>query len=460
MRWLALIVWLPAWLVAAEPLRLPEVLTSVKERYPPLLIAMIEQDIAAGRLRQADGAFDLGFALRAGITPKGYYDADTTDVSLEQRLPFWGANVFAGYRRSSGLLADYDKDRTQLDGQFRAGLRFNLLRDGAIDRQRADRLKARLDLNLADPFIERQQLDIIRSATRSYYNWAAAGLREAVARDQLHVAEDRAAALTEQAKKGMVAPIVVTDNERLIVSRQLIATQARRRFEAAALELSLFYRGPDDLPITPARDRLPKDLPVAELPERMGDVSLLEAVAELRPELRRVRLLKEKVEVDLRLARNATLPNLDLTFGITRNQGNGPYADLRADESRAGLEFRLPIQRNEAFGRTQVSEAELRRLDQDLYFVRDRIRVEVKDGWSALAAAHELLGAAKRNVELSAILVKAEQTRFSQGATDLLALQIREQALLEAQFSEVTAQADFFTALADYRAAIAADLKK
>jgi len=154
------------------------------------------------------------------------------------------------------------------------------------------------------------------------------------------------------------------------------------------------------------------------------------------------------------------LPNLDLTFGVTRNQGDGPYNDVRRDESRAGLEFRLPIQRNEAFGRTQVSEAELRRLEQDLYFVRDRIRVEVKDGWSALAAAYELLGAAKRNVELSAILVKAEQTRFSQGATDLLALQIREQALLEAQFSEVTAQADFFTALADYRAAIAADLKK
>ena len=83
MRWLALIAWLPAWLVAAEPLRLPEVLTSVKERYPPLLIAMIEQDIAAGRLRQADGAFDLGFALRAGITPKGYYDGETTDVAAQ-----------------------------------------------------------------------------------------------------------------------------------------------------------------------------------------------------------------------------------------------------------------------------------------------------------------------------------------------------------------------------------------
>ncbi|NBV47684.1 MAG: hypothetical protein EBR95_01220 [Verrucomicrobia bacterium] len=139
---MALIAWLPAWLGAVEPLRLPEVLSSVRERYPPLLIAMIEQDVAAGRLRQADGAFDLGFALRAGITPKGYYDGNTTDVALDQRLPFWGANVFAGYRRSSGLLADYDKDRTQRDGEFRAGLRFNLLRDGPIDRQRSARREA------------------------------------------------------------------------------------------------------------------------------------------------------------------------------------------------------------------------------------------------------------------------------------------------------------------------------
>jgi outer membrane protein TolC len=458
-RWLALIAWLPAWLVAVEPLALPELLDSVRNRYPPLLIALIEQDIAAGRLRQAEGAFDLGFSLRAGIAPKGYYDGSSGDIALDQRLPFWGGNVFAGYRRSSGLLADYDKDRTQRDGEYRAGLRFNLLRDGPIDRQRAELMKARLDLGLADPFIQRQKLDIVRAATRSYYQWVAAGLRESVAREQLKVAEDRATALTEQANKGMVAPIVVTDNERLIVSRQLIVTQSRRRFEAASLELSLFYRGPDDLPITPARERLPQDLPAAELPARLGDVSLLESVAELRPELRRVRLLKEKVEVDLRLARNATLPNLDLTLGVTRNEGGGPFPDLQRNETRAGLEFRIPLQRNEALGRTQVSEAELRRLDQDLYFVRDRIRVEIKDGWSALAAASELLIVARRNVELSDLLVKAEQTRLRQGATDLLALQIREQALLEAQFAVVSAQADFFAALADYRAATAEDLR-
>jgi outer membrane protein TolC len=445
--------------VAAEPLRLPEVLASVQGRYPPLLIALIEQDIAAGRLRQSEGAFDLGFALRAGITPRGYYDGSTGDVSLEQRLPFWGANLFAGYRRSSGMLADYDKDRTQRDGEFRAGLRFNLLRDGFIDRPRADLLKARLDLGLVDPFVDRQRLDISRAATRAYYGWVIAGQREKVAREQLRVAEERAAGLTEQANKGMLAPIVVTDNERLIVSRQLTVTQSRRRWEAAALELSLFLRGPDDQPILPPNDRLPAALPPEPLPAGVGDVLVVESSIERRPELRRIRLVREKVEVDRRLADNAALPNLDLTLGVTRSQGNGPYTDIRREETRAGLELRLPLQRNEALGRRQAADAEIRRLDQDLSFVRDRIRVEVKDGWSALQAAQEQLGLARRNVELADVLVAAEQTRFRQGAGDLLALQLREQAALEARFAELSSVSDYFLALADYRAATAEELR-
>ena len=49
--WLLLLLGV-AFADAAEPLRLPEVLASAQGRYPPLLIALIEQDIASGRLRR------------------------------------------------------------------------------------------------------------------------------------------------------------------------------------------------------------------------------------------------------------------------------------------------------------------------------------------------------------------------------------------------------------------------
>ena len=63
----------------------------------------------------------------------------------------------------------------------------------------------------------------------------------------------------------------------------------------------------------------------------------------------------------------------------------------------------------------------------------------------------------RKNVDLARQLEKAENERLQQGATDLLALQIREQATFDAQVLEVEAQADYFRAQANYRAAIAAD---
>ncbi|MCX6854037.1 MAG: TolC family protein, partial [Verrucomicrobia bacterium] len=241
----------------AETITLEAVLKSVTGQYPPYLIALIERDIAAGRLRQASGAFDLNFRASGSFNPTGYYDGSSGDFVFDQPLPFWGGNVFAGYKISSGSLADYDKSRTLLDGELRAGIRLNLLRDSTIDARRANLWKARLDQDIADPFIQRQHLDIVRTAMRSYYNWIAMGLRLGVTENLVRIAKDRESAISELAKKGQVAPIVKVDNERLVISRQLTAVQARRRFEAASIELSLFYRDANDDPVIITRHHLP-----------------------------------------------------------------------------------------------------------------------------------------------------------------------------------------------------------
>lgn len=462
----AMFRWLTAVLlvVGLAPLRaaeltLKEVLGSVLEQYPPYLIALIERDVAAGRLRQARGAFDTNLNALGKFNPEGFYDGSSGDFFLDQPLYFWGGNVFAGYRISSGILADYDKERTQTDGELRAGIRLNLMRDGAIDRRRAEFWKARLDREIADPFIQRQHLDIVRSATRAYYNWVAQGLRYGIAESLLEVARQRDAAITEQVARGAVAPIVRTDNERLVVSRKLGVVQARRRFEAASIELSLFHRDTDDQPVLSGRDRLPDGFPKAVAPKTGTLGPELAAAVERRPEVRRIHLVQGKAFIDQRLAKNNLLPNLDVAAGITRRFGNKPYKDLEETEVDLGLDFRVPIQRNEAKGRLQAVEAEIERLKNDEQFARDRIVAEVRDAWSAITAAHEQIGQTRRNVELAKILEDAEAARFKQGAADLLALQIREQATFDARLLEVDARAEFFRARADYEAAMAFGLE-
>ena len=442
---------------ATEPLLLAEVIQSVVSRYPPLLAALIEQDVAAGRLRQAEGAFDLSLNGNVSGAPSGYYDGRTSSLVVEQALQGWGARVFGGYRLSSGFLPNYNLNRTPPDGQIVAGVRLNLLRDGSIDRARAGQAQARIGEAAVDPQITRARLDFVRSATVAYFQWVAAGLRLTAAEALLRVANERDTAIETLVKKGSLAPIVRTDNERLVISRRLALTQAQRRFEAHAIELSLFLRDHDDRPVLASRSRLPAAFPPADGHEGLRPDADEAQALQRRPELKTLALNIERLEVEHRLARADTLPSLDLTLEARQSPGGQRLPDMEATEMRAGVELRVPLQRREASGRLLAVDAQIRQARRDEQFARERVVAEIRDTFSALTAAAAQLSQSRRNVELAGILEEAERLRFRQGATDLLALQIREQASFDARVVELDTYLEYTRALAGYRAAVAAE---
>lgn len=443
---------------ATNALTLHEVLDSVRQQYPPMLAALIERDVAAGRLQSARGTFDFQFFSRLFDAPSGYYQSTTVDTGFEQFTGLWGSTLFGGYRvTTGGLLPDYEKSRTQGSGEPRIGFRLPLLRDGSIDRRRATLIKARLDKELADPVIHRQQIDFIRASTAGYYGWLAAGERLRLSEALLRVARERMDTLKTQSESGLIARIVLTDNRRLIVSRELAMVQARRRFEAAGLALSLFYRDGQENPTVATRDRLPPSLPIPVGPEASLLQQDLQRSLTVRPELKRLSLTQEKLEVDQRLARNQLLPNLDAGVSANRDYGDRRYKDQTETEVQVGVELRVPLQRREAKGRVAEIESQLEQITHEQRFARDRIQTEVRDSFSAWSAAHEQTLQARLNVELAVELQEAETERFMRGATDLLALQLREQAAFDAQVSAVDIDADCFRAQADYRAATVAE---
>jgi outer membrane protein TolC len=439
-------------------LLLEDVLSSIRSLYPPYLAALLEQDIANGRVRSALGAFDLQLASGGALTPMGYYDGRTGYASLDQPLPFWGGNVYGGYRISSGFLPNYNKDRTGIDGEGVLGFRIPLLRDGTVDRRRATLWQARIDQDLADPLILRQYLDFVRAGSVSYFNWVASGQRLDLSEDLLRIAKDRDSAISEQVKSGASAPIVQIDNQRLVVSREISVVQALRRFQAASIELSLFLRAPETAaPILAGRERLPKSFPAHPRPDPEQLNPDLARARVRRPEVRRIALSLEKASIDKRLAQNNLLPNIDVGVEASQSLGSGVPKDIEPTEVTAKLEFKLPLQRREAKGRLDTVNAQISRLLQEQSFALDRIGADVQDSMSALVAAFDALGQSRRNVQLAQTLQEAENERFRQGAADLLALQIREQATFDAKVLEVEALADYFRAQANYRAATAAD---
>lgn len=444
--------------VAAAPLELREVLDSVATQYPPYLAALIERDIAEGRLRSASGVYDPGAFARLFGTPGGYYESATVEAGVEQFVGLWGASVFGGYRYTGGdLLPDYYSQRTQGGGEARFGLRLPLLQDGSIDSRRAGLLRSRLERELAEPSIRRQHLDFGRAAMIAYYQWAGAGRRWEVSEEILRVARDRQQAIERQIEQGLAAPIVSRENRQLVVSRELGVVRARRRFEASALAMSLLLRNAQDRPIVAGRDRLPPRLPMPEAVAPEPEGGELHAALNRRPEIRQLELTKERLEVDLRVARNSMLPRLDASAEAIRSFGEERYTDREETEMKVGVEFRMPLRRSQARGALQETQGRLEQLDRQLGFARDRIVAEIRNAHQALVAALEQVDRASLNVRLAGELQDVERERFERGAADLLALQIREQAAFQARIDELEALEQSFVARADLLTALALD---
>lgn len=453
---LSLLLALPS---AAAPLALDEVLASVRSHYPPLLAAWLRQDVANGRIRQAQGAFDPLLSTTLAVRPMNYYDGSNVELLLEQPLTGWGGEVYGGYRLSSGFLPDYERKlRTAEGGEAVLGLRLPLLRDGAIDSRRAAIDQAAIDRELANPFILRQYLDFHRAARISYFAWLAAGKRLEVARRVLQMAKERDAFLAEKSAGGAIAPILQVDNQRLVVSREIAVLEAQRRFEATAIELSLFHRQQDTGdPIVPGLAQLPEAFPVPTAVDALQLISDRGRAAFRRPEVREIELLITKGDIDRRLARNQLKPNLDLALEFNQALGSGRPGDIDESEITGLMKFSVPIGRNEAKGRLAAIQSEIARLEQQKEFAVERILADANDAHSAVEAAHAALERTRLNVALARELEQAEATRFREGASDLLVLQIREQATFDAQVLEIDAHFAFFKSLADYQAAVASD---
>jgi len=428
------------------------VVQSVTERYPPYLSALLERDLASGRLQQAMGSFDTRISAKVGGRLQGFYESSFAQGMLEQPLAT-GETIYGGYRVSDGFLPDYYRDRTQDNGEFVFGGSIQLLRNRSIDERRASVRKAEIDIELAEPKILAARIEYVRRATFSYYKWTAAGQKLQIAKQLFQLAADRHQGLTRAVERQFLAPIALTDNQRLLAKRRIFIARAERGFQQASLALSLYLRDAEDRPIVATADNLPPT--GSELPRIQSALADdIQLAARRRPDLRDLMLRIARMNTERDLAENQVMPELNLVVEAASSLSDGPYRDREDLELFVGGEIRLPLQRRGARGKLQQATAALSRLMIEQRFARDRIINEIQDTRSALQAVSDQLEDTKRNVTLAEELVTAEQRAFDLGRSDLLRVQLREVQLADARVMAIEARFAYRQAHADYRAAL------
>ena len=438
-------------------LQLDDVLVSVADCYPLLEIAIAELAEAEGKTLSAWGSFDTTLSGYTHNQPLGFHENYQHGGKLSR--PLWnGSEVYGGFRLGRGVFEPWYQERqTNEGGEFKTGVKRPFLKGLAIDGRRAALQTARLERQRLEPDIATRVIGMQRAASLAYWKWVASGLATQTQMRLLRLAQERNKSLIKRVEEGDLPEITKVDNGRFIAKRQVKLIETQRKVQEAAIKLSLFMRDENCRPVVAIDEMLPSRFPTATVPSAEEVESDIVQALSQRPELLDLDFQRRQVEVELRYARNLTLPKLDGFAEASQDMGEPTSSkrDKSELELEVGLIAEVPLQRRMAIGKIRAARAKLAQIAAKRGFAEDKIRSQVLDAVSALTNAYERIDQARKNLMLSEQSLRLGRLRFNDGDIDIIDLNIYETSLAEAELLVIDAELTYFNALADYRAALA-----
>lgn len=446
--------------VSAEgPLLLSDVVASLYRAFPLIEIARIQELVARGEIQSALGAWDTKLEYYSLNQPLGFYETYRNGIGVA-RQTWYGGYIGAGYRVGRGTFEPWYKEReTNNGGELKLALVQPLLMGRAIDPQRVELFQANLRQQAVGPEIQFQILVASRDAAFAYWDWVEQGNALVALRELLDLALTRDAELRLELEAGKGTELRVETNNVQIFERQLRYNYAQMKFRDASYKLALFLRDEQGAPLVPPMDWLPRAFPkISEVEMKDLEQSLGDALG-ARPELALINFDVQQTRLDLDLARNQLLPQVDFT--VQGAQDMGPRVSASNDkgeyELEAGITGGVPIQLNKARGKVQSLTAKLSQLAQKQEFFRNKVltelgvaRNQVQFAFNNVQVSNSLLNSSQR------LLVLFEESTQS-GIVEFLLLLEQEAKVTESQLKLLEAERMYFASLAAMQATLGLD---
>lgn len=265
---------------------------------------------------------------------------------------------------------------------------------------------------------------------------------------------------------GIIPVSEVQEAETALASRDEQVIAARQEQETAVNTLLDLLEIPVDDPLrssTLTTETIPGVMETT--PDR---VEALRRALEQRPDLAAARLAVAARDVQLRYARNQTLPRLDLqaTLGLNGLGGNSTGLSPTDDEGNmfdaaermaqrdgyqwyTGVRFSYPLGNRTARARARQAESGKKQAIFALKRLEDTIDTEVRNALVAVSRSWERTLVAERYRSLANLTLKQEETRLKEGLSDTFHILKFQDDLIEAKLAKLNALVDYRLGLAN-----------
>lgn len=409
--------------------------------------AALLSEQARQELRISRGTFDPVLAskvYRKEYGGKEYYSLWKTTL----QVPLWfGPEIKAGFERNEGEYLN-PENYTPAEGLSSVGLTVPLGQGLFIDERRATLRQARLMQDITEA--ERLKLinKLLLEATKDYWDWLLHYRQVRLYQDASKLAETRLLGVRARVQEGDLAAIDTVEALSEWQSRQVLLQEATLGYNNARLRVSTHLWQQDQVPLELQQETIPAQA-ITE-PDTITETELQRLLAFAQtnhPELIKLNLKGEQLELDRRVAADKLKPKLNAEYNLLQSDFymspdalNRQYA---ASNYKVGLSFSLPLFLREERGKLQLTKAKLQSNALETTLQERAIQNSITAAYNDWLALQQQIILQQQMVVNAARLRDGEVIRFQNGESSLFLVNSREMKLLEAQAKLNDLQAKF-----------------
>jgi outer membrane protein TolC len=470
-----LLLLTPSWGVAGTPLTLLEPETSsnklanplvstplptngklgiepfkawVERTHPDLAQAQLKQQAAAAKRLSAQGAFDpklinaseqKQYNANTGVGKEK--DAFQTDTELITQTRS-GALLGGGIRTARGDYSSSVQPAGQ-GGEWYAELTLPLLKNRGINPANVAEQQGLMGETQAQVQADLTRIDLLSEAQLQYYEWALAYERLQAVAALTQLAQERLNMVETRARSGDVALIDVTESQQEWKRRQRSLAKETEAFQKTTVATSLFLwdaekaqRQSSLMGIYPEIGTTPEVAPAST--EHLlvtGKIAILQG----HPALKSLALGQQLAKLELKLAKNQLLPQIDLLLSPAYQSGG----DGIGLAYKAGVKMSIPLRNRGARGKVQLAEVELKQIDLKTKQTLQKLFAELEKAVASVHQAYIRLGLAEEEYALAVQLQQAELRKYAAGDSSLFVLNRRERDTTDARIQVLQGLVDF-----------------
>lgn len=432
----------------ADSLHIMQYLDLVTNNHPLIRKANLNQEIIEAYQLKGRGALD----------PKIYSDFQSKDFKDTRYFNIWQTeakiptilpvDLSVGYERNNGQFLNLENDVPD-NGLVYGTLNVSLLRGLLFDEQRYNIQKAELNGLKSD--IERAALtrEVIIQAIKAYITWAELFFDLDAKESFVDLIVERHQNIVELYVNGDKPAVDTIESRLTLISAEKQVMDAEQAFIKARQQLNLFLWNNEGQAL-----QINETLQAMSLRSLVIQLNKLSFIEELNfeadPKIRKIDNAILAKELDIRLQKEALKPQLDLKYNTILNLGdNDLNPTFTFNDYKYGVAVEVPI-----LNRKNKAEIRLNELkNEQALLERSNKLYHLQNKYSELLARQLVydnqLSLVTEKIEQSALLLEAEQLKFSIGESSIFLLNQRERKLLEAKLELISIQAKRSNILSD-----------